>query len=962
MMRLAVLLLGVTLATSAYSAAPLDPKGVKLFEDKIRPVLVQKCFVCHSVDAQKAKKLRGGLYLDSREGLRKGGDNGPLLDGLLMKALRHDGDIKMPPKAKLPDAVIADFDAWLKMGAPDPRDSSAPVVKTIDIEAGKRYWAFQPLNAKVPDIRNPQLPVRNPIDAFLLAKLQEKGLTLSSPVDREKLIRRLSYGLTGLPPTPEEIDAFVKDAVPDAVEKLVDRLLRSERFGERWARHWLDVVRFAESGGYEFDGFRAGAHHYRDFAIKAFNDDLPFTEFVRLQIAGDHLKPGDFQATSATGFVVAGPYPGQTTVKTQELIRYDHLDDMLSTLGTSMLGLSLGCARCHDHKYDPVPQADYYRLLAAFGRTDSTSAKIDLTPEATRKVREDFDKAHVPLVAARDKFDRESLPGRVQAWLASIKSKPAPAWSVLDLVSATGRQFTKVDDTLLAMGPAAKGAETYTLVFHTQQRGISGLRIEGLKDASLPKMGAGRGINGEFSTPTVTLTAAPLQGKEKPATIKLKTTPKDQTFLVETEGVVGFTSGTVLTLALKFDGPAIGKLRVSLTTARPAKIDAPSAPQAVNELLLLLDEAKGEVSDKTRAAIVRWFRQIDAPTKQVHDAVEQHILKEPKPNLTTVFAAQSGRGGDVYHLIRGEVEKKNGVAKPGFLQVMINGPEQRWLANAGKPDVPPRVALASWITDSEQGAGSLLARVIVNRMWQHHFGKGIVATPNDFGHQGEPPTHPELLDWLAGELIRNGWRLKPIHKLIVTSAAYAQASETTPDGLRVDPQNHLLWRRTPHRLEAEAIRDALLAVSGSLDTTMYGPGSLDGNILRRSVYLTVKRSQMIPLLQIFDAPEAIQSIGERPTTTVPTQALAFMNSPFVRQRAEKFAQRIRKPTEPLDNAIDQAYRLALTRLPTGTERLRMQAFIEKQAESYGKNPKATDQALIDFCQVLLCLNEFVYID
>ncbi len=672
---------------------------------------------------------------------------------------------------------------------------------------------------------------------------------------------------------------------------------------------------------------RPAAYHYRDFVIKAFNDDLPFDEFVRLQIAGDHLKPGDYQAVSATGFVVAGPYPGQTTVKTQQLIRYDHLDDMLSTLGTSMLGLSMGCARCHDHKYDPVPQEDYYRMLAAFGRTDSTTVNVDRNVEVNRKAREAFDREHAPLVAARDRFDREELPGRVKTWLDSAKRKPLSVWSAAEPVTTTPK------------------GDTVTFIFHTHRRPLTALRVD---------------LPADTKAPTVTLTAAPLSGKAKPMTVKLKPTAVEKALVVETEGEVGFAEGTILTLTLKYVGKPPTP-RVAMTMARPIVLAGEAGPQAEGELLALLDESKGAINDKNRPAVVRWFRLIDEPTRKVHDAVDQHQLKEPKPSLTPVFAAQSGRGGDVHFLIRGEVDRKNGVASPGFIQVLMNTPDAKWSGDAKKP-TEPRTALARWITDTENGAGNLLARVIVNRLWQHHFGRGIVATPNDFGHQGEPPTHPELLDWLAAELVRNGWKLKPIHKLIVTSAAYRQASEVNAEGLRVDPQNRLLWRRTPNRLEGEAIRDAILAISGTLEPAMYGPGTLDGNSPRRSVYLTVKRSQMIPMLQLFDAPESIQSIGERSTTTVATQALALMNSPFVRQRAEKFAQRVRPKNGNLEQAVDEAYRMALSRPADESERRRMKAFIDKQADSYGKTPRALDLALTDFCQVLLCLNEFVYVD
>src|SRR5262249_11715824 len=384
----------------------------------------------------------------------------------------------------------------------------------------------------------------------------------------------------------------------------------------------------------------------------------PFDEFVRLQIAGDHLKPGDYRATSATGFVVAGPFPGQTTAKTQELIRYDHLDDMLSTLGTSMLGLSLGCARCHDHKYDPLPQQDYYRLLAAFARTDSTNVNFDLNAETTRKAKEAFDKAHAPLVAAREKFNREEFPGRVQTWLATAKTQPIAPWSVLDRVRPTG-----------------KPAPPSPLVFHTHRRSIRALRLEMLTDTA-PK-----------AIPLLALTATPLDGKGKPVGVNRRGRAatfaklgKGHALFFETEGEVGYPGGTVLTLTV--NGLPPDKLRVSLTTARPVKLDAPSAPQAVNELLALLDESKGQLTDKNRAAIVRWFRLLDEPTRRVQEAVEQHLLKEPKPTLTAVFAATSARGGDVYHLIRGEVDRKNGVARPGFLQVLTNGAEQHWLGSA----------------------------------------------------------------------------------------------------------------------------------------------------------------------------------------------------------------------------------------------------------------------------------------
>ena len=697
---------------------PVKAKGIEFFENKIRPVLSKYCYECHSA---QSTKVRGGLLLDSKEGMLKGGDSGPALvpgkakDSLFIKALRHEGDLQMPPRSKkLDDDVIADFVRWIDMGAPDPRKGKLIAAKTIDIDKGRKFWSFQPLAQATPPTVKNQPWVRTDVDRFILAKLEANGLTPNQPTSRERLLRRAYFDLLGLPPTPAEIEAFLSDAAPIAYEKLIDQLLESKHFGERWGRHWLDVVRFGESGGYEYDKDRPHAYHYRDFVIKAFNQDIPFDQFVRWQIAGDHLEPKDAQAVAATGFLVAGPFNGDMTSKTQAQIRYNHLDDMISTLSSSLLGLTVGCARCHAHKHDPIPQEDYYRLIACLSRTDSDNVK---------------------------------LPG---------------------------------------VGP--------------------------------------------------------------------------------------------------------------------------------------------------------------------------------------IFAATSKKGGDIHFLIRGEPEKKGAVMTPGFLQVLMNAADadQHWTGKTEpnkRPATPSRVALANWITDVDHGAGRLLARVIVNRLWQHHMGRGIVGTANDFGTQGEPPTHPELLDYLARELINNGWKLKPIHKLIMTSAVYMQAGEVIQANMKSDPQNRLWWRRPGRRLEAEAIRDAILAVAGILDPKMYGPGTLDGNSPRRSVYLTVKRSQLNPLLQMFDAPEPIQSVGERNVTTVPTQSLAFLNSPFVRQAAAKVAGRIRsKSPETSNETIDLAYLTVLSRRPTETERNRMKVFLQRQTESYGNTPQARDRALADGCHVLLCLNEFIFVD
>jgi hypothetical protein len=991
--------------------APADAKGIAFFEQKIRPVLAQHCYRCHSEEAQKNKKLKGQLLLDSRAGLLRGGESGPALvpgkskDSRLLKALRYDG-IEMPPDGKLPAEVAADFAKWIDMGAPDPREGKAVLAKrAIDLEAGRQFWSLGPLRKAAPPAVKNRAWVRTPLDRFILAKLEEQGLTPNGPTDRARLIRRAYYDLAGLPPAPAEVEAFVAAADGTdrtdgsgggSYERLIDRLLDSPQYGERWARHWLDVVRFAESGGYEFDGDRPGAYHYRDFVIRALNQDMPHDQFVRWQLAGDKLVPGDYLAGAATGFLVAGPYPGQTTSKTIERIRYDQLDDMVATMGSAMLGLTLGCVRCHEHKYDPIPQQDYYRLIAALGRTASTDLKLDPNPEVYRKAKARFDVDHAALVKKLTHYEKDAFPAVLAKWRQMERPKlPDAPWWIVDPVSVKAKTTLarQPDGSFLATGKDEKN-DTHTLVAHTLEKGITAIRLEALADKSLPGGGPGLNKDGSFQLTQIQLTAGPLDPKNqaKPVNVKLKPaaatfeqpghplaaallgdkspgwsiagqTGKDHAAIFDIDGSVGFDGGTVLTVTLKFEGSGhgIGRLRLAFTTApRPAKLDAPALLQNYREIDALLAADKGDVTERNRPALARWFRRFDPEADRLLSAVDASARGEPKPNLASVFAAGPG-GGDVFFLVRGEVDRKQAKAVPGFLQVLTTAAQtdERWL---GK-DVEPRVGLGNWLTDAEHGAGRLLARVIVNRLWKHHFGKGIVATTNDFGAQGDRPTHPELLDYLAGELIRSGWRLKPIHKLIMTSAAYLQGNEVSAANLAADPGNRLLGRRAAQRLEGETIRDALLAVSGQLDPKMYGAGTLDENSPRRSVYLTVKRSQLIPFLQTFDFPEPIQSIGDRSNTTVPTQALALMNSPFVRKAAEQLAQRVRGASgESPEAAIGRAYLATLSRPPTAAERQRMTAFVQQQAQALGSTPQAHERALVEMCQALLCLNEFIYVD
>ena len=895
------------LALGAQEPAP-DKEGIAFFEAKIRPVLIDRCYSCHSADA---KKLKGDLYVDSREGLLKGGETGPSVvpgdpdKSLLLKAIRYkDDDLKMPPKGKLSPEVVADFEAWVKRGAPDPRvKGAAAAKKEINIEAGKKYWAFQPLQAGK----------KSSVDEFIRAKLDAAGIRPNPRADARRIVRRATFDLLGLPPTPEEVDAFVAD--PD-VGKLIDGLLARPEFGERGARFWLDIARFAESHGFEQDYDRENAWHYRDFVIKAFNSDLPYDKFVQWQIAGDEIAPENPLAWMATGFLGAGAFPTQLTEVEFESARYDELDNMASTTSSAFLGLSVGCARCHDHKFDPFPSRDYYRLASTFTTAIRAMAEFTLDPEGDKAALARWETEHAPLAAALEKFEKEELPGRFARW---VDGRPweSVGWTVLDVVDG-GKKTLRAKTTL---------------------GGITSIRLEALKD----KKGA------VFPPKTFKLTAG-----GKPVTLTAGKATADHIVYELAEPLGGGE--------LVFEVEAAGRL----SAATQAGLDPAreSRPQAVAELCETM-----RAGAKPGPEAVGIYGRIDPEAVKLRQAVEAH--PKPAPKVTKALVTTEGMKPLPHHadgrgfphfykethvLARGDVNKKQGVATQGFLQVLMRAPEQekRWIADAPAGARTPgrRSALAKWLTDVDAGAGALVARVIVNRLWAQHFGRGLVATPNDFGAQGEPPSHPELLDWLAAELIRGGWKLKEIHRLIMTSEAYLESAGLSAESAKRDPDNRLFWRRDPRRLEAEAVRDSLLDVGGLLDRKMYGAGTLDENMTRRSVYFFIKRSKLIPMMMVFDAPEPLVSQGGRPTTTIAPQALLFMNSPLVRKAAAGLAKQ---------GSVDKITRRALGRSPTPKEAAAAAEFLARQAESYRKDGKP-DASLVDFAQALFCLNEFVYVD
>ncbi|MBM3982926.1 MAG: DUF1553 domain-containing protein [Planctomycetes bacterium] len=985
-------------------------KGTELFKSSVRGILQAKCVKCHS-----GERHEGELDMNTREGLLKGGARGPAFvpgdhkKSLMYQLAAHLKEPHMPEgRAKLPDADIAKIAEWIDLGAPYDKpfvaiDETAWTKKVTPPEA-KKHWAYQPLLNAKPPARDKA----SAIDAFLLEKLDKAGIKPNAPADKRTLIRRAYLGLIGLPPTPEQVEAFVKDDAPDAFSKVIDGLLASQHFGEKQARHWLDLVRFAESHGFEHDYDRPTAYHYRDFVIKALNQDLPFDTFAKWQLAGDEIAPTDPLALMATGYLAAGVHSTQITKNEAEKHRYDEMDDMLANIGTTFLGLTVGCARCHDHKFDAIPARDYYRMLTAFTSVVRTEVELDLDPAKYAADKKAFDATHQKYLDALAAFEKDKLPAKLAAWEKTNGGKPLPAdgWIVPRIASsksAGGATITARPDGSVLLSGKNPTTETLTFELVTDLASIKALRLEALADPSLVKSGPGRATNGNFALSDVRVFAEPVVSDEKVAPVRVKLTGARATFEQKNLGVaaaiddnvttawaidpqfgkdhaaafafekpVAFAGGTKLTVTLAFNnntGHGIGRPRISVSSAEKPALAEPALPEAVRAALTL-DPAK-RTPDQA-AALLKWYAPHDAEFAKLQKEERDHFATAPKASKVKALVSSEGLPAvklhtqaaseflpDTHFLKRGDPAQKSGVASVSFLQTLMPDAEAhtKWVkpAPAGSRLSYRRTAFANWLTDTDGGAGHLVARVIVNRLWAQHFGRGLVPTLNDFGARGEAPSHPELLDYLAAELIRGGWKLKPIHKLIVTSAAYAQSSVRDEAKAKLDPENKLVWRQPVRRLQAEVIRDSILAVGGRLNTTMYGMGTLSEESPRRSVYFTMKRSKLIPSLVVFDAPDGTTGVGDRPSTTVAPQALHLMNNPHVRAAAYGLAKRASNDGKATDaESVTRAYQIALCREPTKEELAEALTFLKPHTGT------ARETALADLCQVLFCLNEFLY--
>ena len=1002
-------------AITANHAADME-KGLALFKSDVAKLLTEHCVKCHGGE----KGTKGGFDLSTREVAMKEGDTGKGIvpgksaDSLLVASIRHDDpDLKMPKKAdKLSADAIAKITQWVDLGAPFDK----PLVegklvrdKSRVSETDRKFWSFQPLAKPVPPTVKNEAWAKTPIDRFILAKIEEKGLTPSVPADKRKLIRRADLDLIGLPPTPEQVEQFVSDAASNAYEKVVDELLANAHYGERWGRHWLDLARYAESHGYEQDYDRPNAYHYRDFVIRALNRDQPYDEFLRWQIAGDEFAPENPEAWKATGFLAAGTHATQITANQAEKERYDELDDLAATIGNAVLGLSVGCARCHDHKFDPIPASDYYRFISTFTTTVRSDHDIILNPAVYQPAREKWEREYAPLLAAREKFEKDQLPARLANWELAGGKVPVPKWTVLkdgEAVSKGGATMERQGDGAFLVTDTNPDFDVFTVTVPAPAGRFTGVKLEALKHEGLVRGGPGRGPNGNFALSDFTLQVTAAGGQPAPVKLAKATATFEQKGLPVKAAIDGdersawavdpqfgkdhaaaFTlaepltleTGATLTFTLHFNNNTkhgIGRFRLSATDLPEPSTPDGQTSATLAEVQRILKVAPAQRKPADVGKVLAWFRSQDADWRNLDAAVAAHERVTPQPEKVTALVSSEGikavrlhtQGPDFYektfHLKRGDVNQKQEEAKPGFLQVVSRGEESKWIAQppAGTRTPMKRAALAQWLTDPDAGAGQLAARVIVNRLWQHHLGRGIVATPSDFGAQGDKPSHPELLDHLANELIRGGWRLKALHKQIMLSAVYQQSSEVSPALRAADPANMLFAQQPRRRLEGETIRDAILDVSGVLDAKMFGPGTLDNGMKRRSIYFQIKRSQLTPMMITFDGPDTLQSTGLRPSTTVAPQALLLLNNQNIRGAARAWAAKLAR--EPLEKAVPLAYIAAISRPPAADELADVTAFLRVQAESYQTAGKAnaTELALADFCQSLFGLNEFLYVD
>jgi hypothetical protein len=1094
----------VTILTIGAGAAraPADsptPEAAEFFEKRIRPILVEKCQKCHGANLQK-----GELRLDSREGVLKGGANGPAIfpgkpeQSELVRAINYEADgFQMPPTGKLAPESIAALTDWVRRGAPWP-NSVLPGNRQrgaagIDLAERAKHWSFQPLQRHVSPSGAQLSWARNPVDGFIAGRLKAAGLTPAPPASRRAFLRRVTFDLTGLPPTPGEIHNFLADSSPTAEEKLVDRLLASPHYGVRWGRHWLDLVRFAETYGHEFDFEIPDAWRYRDYVVRAFNEDVPYNDFVTEHIAGDLLARPRRNSHDAINESIIGTafwWFGQGKQAPVDLRaeECDTYDNQIDVLGKALLGLSIACARCHDHKFDPIRTQDYY-ALAGFLRSSRQQLAFldDPAPiDGLMKWRRAQATRGVEIVArsllARSKTDpRPQLNSKGLDRDGDDPDGIGHPWRSLSSLPA-GRPFVtrrlELAKSLELETARARALRNRVIVFEDFAKpDFNRWSVTGAAFGHRPSR-AGDFVPGATVARPVAQFAPHGAAHSGLISPKLRGTIRSRTFNIEkpfvhyhasrhhanTTALRPLKSGQLnlivdgfqivrdplygqLSLAVPSDAPAAWYTQdVSKLLGNRAYIeivdeddgwivvdsivfsDDPQPPPArPNQLIAaLVNDASidspeklarryrklfeetlnlwmsGQLADDAsagdRVAILEWqcrhlLQPLDAQTAHDLDTLlsEWHDRESSLTMPERVVAMIDGSSENEHVLIRGNHKKPGEEVPRRFLEVFRGQPISPTETGSG------RLELARQMTGP---ATPLLARVLVNRLWHYHFGRGIVSTPDDFGKMGQPPSHPELLDYLAGELIRNGWSIKHMQRMLVLSSTYRMSSiDSDARAAVVDPDNRLVHRMAVKRLEAEAIRDSILAVSGRLSDRLEGPGipvhldefmtgrgrpahsgPLDGEG-RRSIYLAVRRNFLPPMFLAFDYPTPSTTVGRRGASNVPAQALALMNNPFVVQQSEVWAKRLiemqgssaRADSEPpsatalrrVDTAaestmIESLYEAAFARLPTLDEQSAARQFLEHQ--QHANDPVGLLASWSDLCHVIFNTKEFIYVN
>jgi hypothetical protein len=975
--------------TSALPAA--EVADADFFQSQVAPLLTKKCLSCHS---HEARRMEGGLTLDSKSGWQSGGDRGPAIvpskpnESLLISAVRYnDADLQMPPEEKLADAELAILVEWVQRGAPDPRETKPADSLATD------WWSLKTLTA--PDV--PDMPVaRHPIDAFIQARLAEQGLHRATRADRVTLTRRLYVDLHGCLPTPEEVDAFIASTDPGAYEHLIDELLSSPRYGERWARHWLDVIHFADSHGCEHDVKRPNAWRFRDYVIDRLNDDVPWDRFIREQLAADEFFPNDPQLTAALGFIAAGPLELSRAGTAPVTFDYLDRDDMVTQTMAAFVSTTANCARCHMHKFDPITQDDYYALQAVFAGVGKGDVEYDTSAE-TRELRHELES----LVSAAATLDAQILlqpkyAAIVAHWVASQQSQPVQ-WSILHpdaFVASSGATLTKQNDaSILAEGELAD-QEIYTVTSPVDLDRLSAVQLEVLADPTLPEGGPGRAGNGNLHLSEVDIQWFPA-GAVSSTKLKISRASADfdqegwtsaqaidgnpstgwaifpkvnesHQIVFELERPLDVVGGGKLAITLKQQHPpkhVIGRFRLSVTATEGA-----SARILRSEVIEGLGKPAEQRTDAESIAIAAValetyakHRLAELPPKEVVYGVSSswsHAKKLPTPQSPKV----------VHLLRRGDFEQPIREMGPGTLSAIATLPARFELIDPHRESAR-RAALADWLAHPDN---PLTWRSIVNRVWHYHFGRGLSDTPNDFGRMGSQPTHPELLDWLA-VWFRDEAKgsLKELHRLILTSETWQQTSLAAPNS--IDQNNQLLWRMNRRRMEAEVFRDSVLRLSGRLDWTMGGPGieqfkktegaqatpSLDYTAYdwespganRRSIYRVVWRGIADPFMEAMDFPDLGLLAPKRGFSVSALQSLAMYNNDFVLHASNWIAERVERESEDktLAAQVARAVELAWLRSPTQDESLRFVDYADKHG-------------MPAFCRVLLNSNEFLFVD